>query len=200
MTVVVVVVVVVLIVLIVVVCNILHVTIPWLSVRIGGIMKLALLAIHSSSSPPSPSSAANAEDFDVTNLGFSPTVFYFGFLPPIIFCSGYHLKRRLFFHNFASILLMAVVGTVISVAMLAAGIFFMSRSPVFQGSAGGFHLSVMECVAFAALLSSTDPVRSMYVCVYVCIVCMCFVVITYRIGTYTLLIIHIYEHTYLHVH
>eukprot|EP01035_Chromulina_nebulosa_P002066 gene2066-2782_t len=114
-----------------------------LGIVFGGIMKLALIAINSS---PQSSSSHAEENFDVTNLGFSPTVFYFGFLPPIIFCSGYHLKRRLFFHNFASILLMAVVGTVISVAMLSVGIFFMSRSPFFQGSAGGFHLSVMECV------------------------------------------------------
>lgn len=120
-------------------------------------MKIGLLASTQSSSS---SSSSQKEAFDVTNLGFSPTVFYFGFLPPIIFCSGYHLKRRLFFHNFASILLMAIVGTVLSVAMISAGIFFMSRSPLFQGSAQGFHLSIMECVAFAALLSSTDPVHS----------------------------------------
>ena len=137
-------------------------------------MKIGLLASTQSSS--SSSSSSQKEAFDVTNLGFSPTVFYFGFLPPIIFCSGYHLKRRLFFHNFASILLMAIVGTVLSVAMISAGIFFMSRSPLFQGSAQGFHLSIMECVAFAALLSSTDPVHS----------CLEYV--------------HTYLHTYIHLY
>jgi hypothetical protein len=71
---------------------------------------------------------------------------------------------------------MAIVGTVLSVAMISAGIFFMSRSPLFQGSAQGFHLSIMECVAFAALLSSTDPVHS----------CLEYV--------------HTYLHTYIHLY
>ena len=40
------------------------------------------------------SSSIEGESFDPTFLGFNSHVFFFGFLPAIIFNSGYHLKRR----------------------------------------------------------------------------------------------------------
>ena len=40
------------------------------------------------------SSSVEGESFDPTFLGFNSHVFFFGFLPAIIFNSGYHLKRR----------------------------------------------------------------------------------------------------------
>mmetsp|Transcript_19329 Transcript_19329/g.26576 ORF Transcript_19329/g.26576 Transcript_19329/m.26576 type:complete len:190 (-) Transcript_19329:2074-2643(-) len=97
--------------------------------------------------------------FNPALLGFSPTVFYFGFLPPIIFSSGYHLKRRLFFRNIRSILLLALVGTCISTALVSVGLYFMASSEIFNPGPNAFKLSVMECVTFGSLLASTDPVR-----------------------------------------
>jgi len=47
-------------------------------------------------------------------LSFSPQVFFVALLPPIIFNSGYHLRRELFFRHIAPITLFAVVGTLIS--------------------------------------------------------------------------------------
>ena len=44
-------------------------------------------------------------------LGFNSTIFFIGFLPPIIFNSGYQINRRLFFKNMGGILALAVVGT-----------------------------------------------------------------------------------------
>ena len=99
-------------------------------------------------------------EFDPTHLGFSSIVFYFAFLPPIIFCSGYHLKRKLFFRSFFSILLMAVIGTCLSTAMISTGVYFMDKSPLFDPLAS-FNLTSMECVAFGALLSSIDPVSEL---------------------------------------
>jgi Sodium/hydrogen exchanger family len=47
-------------------------------------------------------------------LSFSPQVFFSALLPPIIFNSGYHLKRELFFRHIGPVTLFAVVGTVVS--------------------------------------------------------------------------------------
>eukprot|EP00597_Dinobryon_sp_UTEXLB2267_P001206 CAMPEP_0170073510 /NCGR_PEP_ID=MMETSP0019_2-20121128/10914_1 /TAXON_ID=98059 /ORGANISM="Dinobryon sp., Strain UTEXLB2267" /LENGTH=755 /DNA_ID=CAMNT_0010283085 /DNA_START=68 /DNA_END=2335 /DNA_ORIENTATION=+ len=99
--------------------------------------------------------------FNPALLGFSPTVFYFGFLPPIIFSSGYHLKRRLFFRNIRSILLLALVGTCISTALVSVGLYFMASSEIFNPGPNAFKLSVMECVTFGSLLASTDPVATL---------------------------------------
>jgi sodium/hydrogen exchanger 8 len=45
-------------------------------------------------------------------------VFFFALLPPIILEAGYTMKRRRFFKNIVSIVLFAVVGTLISTAIM----------------------------------------------------------------------------------
>ena len=47
-------------------------------------------------------------------LSFSPEIFFVALLPPIIFNSGYHLRRELFFRHLAPISLFAVIGTLVS--------------------------------------------------------------------------------------
>ena len=50
--------------------------------------------VHEYGYSGSSSSSVGGESFDPTFLGFNSHVFFFGFLPAIIFNSGYHLKRR----------------------------------------------------------------------------------------------------------
>ena len=52
---------------------------------------------------------------------FSPELFFVGLLPPIIFNSGFHLKRSLFFCNVTPILCFAVIGTLASAALIGIG-------------------------------------------------------------------------------
>ena len=52
-------------------------------------------------------------------LSFSPQVFFVALLPPIIFNSGYHLKRELFFRHIGPVALFAVVGTVVSALFIS---------------------------------------------------------------------------------
>lgn len=92
------------------------------------------------------------DSFNPILLGFSSNVFFFGFLPPIIFNSGYHIKRRLFYDNFGGIISLALLGTCISTIIITIGLKCILKS---------FH--IMECIAFASLLSSTDPVAILIV-------------------------------------
>lgn len=90
-------------------------------------------------------------------LGFSSSVFFIGFLPPIIYNAGYTLKRRLFFANMGGILLLALVGTSVSAFIVGVGLYVM-------GLAGASsHISFMEGMCYGSLISATDPVSTLAV-------------------------------------
>lgn len=92
-------------------------------------------------------------------LSFSPKVFFVGLLPPIIFNSGYHIKRELFFRHIVAIFLYACIGTVISTGIVALFMEMMVRSNL----TGGFKPSLTESLTFGALISATDPVSTLAV-------------------------------------
>jgi NhaP-type Na+/H+ or K+/H+ antiporter len=105
-------------------------------------------------------SQSSSMHFDPNLLGFSSTVFFFGFLPPIIFDSGYHLKRQLFYANFGGILALALAGSLISTAMVSVGIFLLSANGWLGLTSP---MSLIECISFGSLISSTDPVSTLTV-------------------------------------
>lgn len=74
-------------------------------------------------------------------------------LPPLVFESAYNLKRKDFFRNIGSILMFAVVGTLISIFTIAGFLLLFSHF-----SWLGIHYNLGACLAFGALISSTDPV------------------------------------------
>jgi Sodium/hydrogen exchanger family/Adenylate and Guanylate cyclase catalytic domain len=55
----------------------------------------------------------------VSLLSSLPQVFFLALLPPIIFNSGYHLRRELLFRHLVPIMLLAVVGTTVSAVFVA---------------------------------------------------------------------------------
>eukprot|EP00908_Phaeocystis_cordata_P000385 Transcript_10407.p1 GENE.Transcript_10407~~Transcript_10407.p1 ORF type:complete len:694 (-),score=239.82 Transcript_10407:94-2175(-) len=94
---------------------------------------------------------------------FEPDVFFYVLLPPIIFEAGYTLKRRYFLDNLAPILTFAVLGTLISTAVVTAIL-------VLGGSLGWMHKgtldlgdSPLQSMQFAALISAVDPVATLAV-------------------------------------
>ena len=52
-------------------------------------------------------------------LSFNDNLFFYFCLPPIVFASGYNMKRKKFFENFANILLFGLVGTVIQFSLFS---------------------------------------------------------------------------------
>ncbi len=84
---------------------------------------------------------------------FDQSSFFLFLLPPIIFASGYNMKRRMFFKNLGSILMFAFAGTVIN-AFVFAGLLF-----AFQiGVSFAVYLSFLDCLIFGSIISATDPV------------------------------------------
>jgi len=89
-------------------------------------------------------------------LSFSPSVFFIVLLPPIIFNSGYHLRRDLFFRYITPICLFACLGTAACAAVVAT-LLYVCRQYL------GFEPSYLELLAFGALISATDPVSTLAV-------------------------------------
>jgi len=92
-------------------------------------------------------------------LSFSPKVFFFVLLPPIIFNSGYNLKREVFFRHITPISLFACVGTAISTFVVAIMLEILKGLDL----TGDFKPHFTELLAFGALISATDPVSTLAV-------------------------------------
>ena len=86
-------------------------------------------------------------------LAFRSDQFLFLLLPPIILESAYSLHDKAFFHNFKTILLFAVVGTLINVALIGASLYGLDRLGFFSTS-----ISSIECFTFSTIISAVDPV------------------------------------------
>lgn len=91
---------------------------------------------------------------------FSPEVFFFFLLPPIIFEAGYSLKRKDFFANIGAITLYAMVGTMISTFIVGFGIFYLGKAGIFGKHAIDTN-NPMEALLFGALISAVDPVATL---------------------------------------
>ena len=90
-------------------------------------------------------------------LTLQPEVFFFLFLPPIIFEAGYSLEKTSFFSNFWSISLFAVFGTLISTVVVGYLVYWLGQSGMVTIDTD----SPIEALLFGALLSAIDPVATL---------------------------------------
>jgi NhaP-type Na+/H+ or K+/H+ antiporter len=95
-------------------------------------------------------------------LSFSPNAFFVALLPPIIFNSGYHLRRELFFRHIVPIALLAIVGTLTSTLVIAFLLKFLAFLPGLIAY-DNFQPTFTELLTFGALISATDPVSTLAV-------------------------------------
>ncbi|ETW09013.1 sodium/hydrogen exchanger 3 [Aphanomyces invadans] len=90
-------------------------------------------------------------------LRFKKLLFYFFLLPPIIFEAGYSLHRKRFFNNFMTILLYAVVGTMISTFVVGFLTFYAGKMDWIAIDSS----NPLEALLFGALISAVDPVATL---------------------------------------
>ncbi|GMI29217.1 hypothetical protein TeGR_g5040, partial [Tetraparma gracilis] len=99
---------------------------------------------------------ADPDALSVGLLQFSSTTFFLLLLPPIIFNSGYHINRGLFFPLLPAISAYAIIGTTVSAVVVGVGLSLCRG--LFGAS---FAPSTAELLAFGALISATDPVSTL---------------------------------------
>lgn len=91
-------------------------------------------------------------------LLFDPELFFFVFLPPIIFEAGYSLNHKDFFRNIGAITLFAMVGTLISTFTVGYMVYYAATNQyitVLQSP------TLMEALLFGSLISAVDPVATL---------------------------------------
>ena len=89
---------------------------------------------------------------------FSPEVFFFFLLPPIIFEAGYSLDRTGFFQNIGAITLYAMFGTLISTFVVGYICFYAAKIGLVSNIDDE---NPMEALLFGALISAVDPVATL---------------------------------------
>ncbi|KAI8918566.1 Cation/H+ exchanger, partial [Powellomyces hirtus] len=91
-------------------------------------------------------------------ITFKYTYFFNLLLPPIILNSGYDMKRKNFFRNIGSILTFALIGTVVSTLIIGVLVYLSVHLLAFTHIHPNLQLSMLDCIVFGSILSSTDPV------------------------------------------
>lgn len=93
-----------------------------------------------------------SDSLSTSLMDFDPNMFFVGLLPPIIFNSGYTMKRRYFFENIVPILTYSIFGTMIM--SIVTGILIYA-----VGQFGWItRFSLAEALTFGSLISATDTV------------------------------------------
>lgn len=87
-------------------------------------------------------------------ISFSPNIFFMALLPPILFNSGYQLRRELFLQHIYPIVMFAVIGTALSTVVCAMSLWGIQNLGLFAD----FNPSLLELFAFGSLISATDTV------------------------------------------
>jgi NhaP-type Na+/H+ or K+/H+ antiporter len=59
-------------------------------------------------------------------IKFNNNVFFYFCLPPIVFASGFNMKRKIFFENFGSVIIFGVFSTIIQFILFSCGLYLIN--------------------------------------------------------------------------
>jgi sodium/hydrogen exchanger 8 len=91
------------------------------------------------------------------NLVFSPNLFFYALLPPIILEAGYTMKRRRFFKNMSAIMTFAVFGTLLSTFFVGIGLFELNQAGLLNLE----NFSIIDALLYGTVISAVDPVATL---------------------------------------
>uniref|UniRef100_A0A4W5PMX1 Sodium/hydrogen exchanger n=1 Tax=Hucho hucho TaxID=62062 RepID=A0A4W5PMX1_9TELE len=90
----------------------------------------------------------------VQTFKLQPFIFFFYLLPQIVLDAGYSMPNKLFFSNFGSILVYAVIGTCWNAATLGLALWGCCLG----GAIGDIDIGLLQLLLFGSLIAAVDPV------------------------------------------
>lgn len=99
-------------------------------------------------------------------MKFDDNTFFYFCLPPIVFASGFNMRRAKFFNNFKSIIAFGVLGTFVSFFSFSAMTIFIKDLGILQqlngktGQWSSLELTSAECMLMCSLLCSSDVIAA----------------------------------------
>jgi NhaP-type Na+/H+ or K+/H+ antiporter len=91
-------------------------------------------------------------------FSFSPNVFFMALLPPILFNSGYQLRRELFYRHINPILLLACVGTTLCALTTGFLLYLLCNVLGWMTQQNNFVPTFLELLTFGTVIAATDTV------------------------------------------
>ncbi|CAF0955513.1 unnamed protein product, partial [Brachionus calyciflorus] len=91
---------------------------------------------------------------DEKSYVLNSATFFLFLLPPIILEAGYFMPNRPFFNNVGTILILAFLNTIFNTFTIGFTLWGFSFTPLY----GGVKFGLIDCMVFASLISSVDPV------------------------------------------
>ncbi|XP_041454533.1 probable Na(+)/H(+) antiporter nhx-9 isoform X4 [Lytechinus variegatus] len=82
-------------------------------------------------------------------------IFFLYLLPPIMMEAGYFMPQAAFWSNIGSILMFAVIGTLINAFTIGLSLWGISVGGLLHGNTT---INFLECMTFSSLISAVDPV------------------------------------------
>ncbi|XP_033760416.1 LOW QUALITY PROTEIN: sodium/hydrogen exchanger 2-like [Pecten maximus] len=89
---------------------------------------------------------------DIPRMG--ATLFFLYLLPPIILESAYSLHDRTFFENVGTIIIYAVIGTILNCFLIGPTLYGLAK----VGAMGNVDIELIPCLVFSAIVVAVDPV------------------------------------------
>ncbi|GKT32734.1 Na(+)/H(+) exchanger beta [Aduncisulcus paluster] len=80
-------------------------------------------------------------------------MFFAVLIPPIILQEGFHMRKDYFFGNLGTILVFALIGTLLN-TFITGGLLFLVMNAGFTE----IQLNMLQCLAFGAVISAVDPI------------------------------------------
>eukprot|EP00741_Cyanophora_paradoxa_P000057 tig00000057_g54.t1 len=88
-------------------------------------------------------------------IAFNPRTFFLFLLPPIVFHAGYDLHKGNFFKNLGSILVFAVLGTLVSAFVFGGIIYALGKAHLSKD------INFLDSLVFGSIVACIDPVATL---------------------------------------